>query len=921
MEESMKASRLLMVITLTCLIASSLSALPPTGITPTVHLAHATIIDHAAYINANRILGFVGNDGSLFSDWSQLLLKSDGLYFPYSSIADILSGANNKTVVYSAGLWLGGKVGGDLRVTVSEYSAEYTPGPMVNGTFVSDAYTDPQYRVYRLYADSQATNPNQDYLQWPADQGAPVDGAGKPLFMGDQTLWTVFNDADPSQHTNNTSSSLPLGIEVHQTVWAGMEIGEANAVNIQYKLYNRSAHQIDSFYLSFWCDSDLGRATDDLIGCDTLQNVFFCYNASDSDAVYGIQPPAWGGRVIAGPLVSDTGGMGLFCGKPILDRRNLGMTSFQRYINGTDPSDKFEAFNLMKGFDRHGNPLANGTRFACPGDPVTGVGDLDINPSDRRLMVSFGPLIFLPGDSQQLVLKIAVGQDKNRLASITHLKEILTAHNVHPTDQWIDVYCQNPTLDGLPLHPGDTIRAYDPTGVLCGIGLARDSGSFGFLPIYRDDITSIEDEGAVPGETIRFTVNGSAVMTAPSVVWSQNGERIQVCTFLQQECRNLRLHEGWNLVSWNVAYSEHVREALSLIRGCIDVVLGFDRVGRTYDPDLEEFSTLDSVDHQHGYWIRIKPLCDTVLRVCGGQVTGSIPVSSGWNLVSYWPAITYDPAYALASLVPDLLIAYGFENGIRIYRPGMAASNTLDSLRANLGYWVNVSNDDQLLYPGFTPNPVMYQAARPTAKAFQLAASREWMSVYGSRLTLDGADIRDGAVLEFRTDEDVLCGQGQYTNAMLKFTPLYGLASGDAISSRYPRPLDSVILFVDGVATSPAIVWEGFGARVALPALTTRTGGGNIPRAYSLGDAYPNPFNPTARIAFGLPIAGRVTLIVYNVLGQEVRTLVNEMTDAGFHTIEWNSTSDDGQQVSSGVYLYRLSAGDFMQTKKMVLLK
>ncbi len=916
----MKPMRSLIVIAISGLIASSISALPRTGTNPIVHPANTTIIDHAAYINANRILGFVGNDGSLFSDWSQALLKSDGFYFPYSSIADILSGANSKTVVYSAGLWLGGKVGGDLRVTVSEYSAEYTPGPMVNGTFVSDAYTDPKYRVYRLYADSQATNPNQDYLQWPADQGAPIDGAGKPLFMGDQNLWTVFNDADPSQHTNNTSSSSPMGIEVHQTLWASMEIGEANVVNVQYKLYNRSAHQIDSFYLGFWCDSDLGRATDDLVGCDTSRNLFFCYNASDSDAVYGTRPPAWGGRVIAGPLVSDTGGMGLFCGKPILDRRNLGMTSFQRYINGTDPTNKLEAFNLMKGFDRHGNPLANGTRFACPGDPVAGVGDLDINPSDRRLMVSFGPLIFLPGDSQQLVLKIAVGQGKNRLASITHLKEILTAHPVHPTDQWIDIYCQSATLDGLPLHPGDTIRAYDPTGVLCGIGLARDSGSFGFVPVYRDDIHTFEDEGATPGDIIRFTVNGTAVTTAPPVVWGQNGDRLEVCAFSQQECRELRLHEGWNLISWNVSYAEHVRDALSQIRGCVDVILGFDREGRTYDPDLEEFSTLDSVDYRHGYWVRIRPLCDTLLRVCGGPVTGSITVSSGWNLVSYWPAITYDPVYALASLDPNLLMAYSFENGIRIYRPGMGASNTLDSMRANLGYWINVSNDDQLVYPGFTSNPVMYQSAKPPAKGLQIAASREWMSVYGSHLTLDGANIRDGAALEFRTDQGVLCGLGQYASGKLRFTPVYGFASGDATSLRYPRPLDSVILFVDGVATSPAIIWEGYGARVAMSALTTRAGG-NIPQTYSLGDAYPNPFNPTARIEFGLPIAGHVTLIVYNVLGQKVRTLVNEMTDAGYHTIEWNSTSDNGQQVSSGVYLYRLSTGDFVQTKKMVLLK
>lgn len=95
----------------------------------------------------------------------------------------------------------------------------------------------------------------------------------------------------------------------------------------------------------------------------------------------------------------------------------------------------------------------------------------------------------------------------------------------------------------------------------------------------------------------------------------------------------------------------------------------------------------------------------------------------------------------------------------------------------------------------------------------------------------------------------------------------------------------------------------------------------NVPTEFSLGDAYPNPFNPTTTIEFGLPAAGQVKLEVFNTLGQRVRTLVDAYMTAGTHTIEWNSADDSGNRVASGIYLYRIQAGEFSDTKKMVLMK
>jgi len=95
----------------------------------------------------------------------------------------------------------------------------------------------------------------------------------------------------------------------------------------------------------------------------------------------------------------------------------------------------------------------------------------------------------------------------------------------------------------------------------------------------------------------------------------------------------------------------------------------------------------------------------------------------------------------------------------------------------------------------------------------------------------------------------------------------------------------------------------------------------DLPTSYALSQNYPNPFNPNTEIKFDIPFRSHVTLTVYNVLGQRVTTLVDKEMPRGSYVADWNSTSDNGIEVTSGVYFYKLEADDFIQTKKMLLLK
>ena len=95
----------------------------------------------------------------------------------------------------------------------------------------------------------------------------------------------------------------------------------------------------------------------------------------------------------------------------------------------------------------------------------------------------------------------------------------------------------------------------------------------------------------------------------------------------------------------------------------------------------------------------------------------------------------------------------------------------------------------------------------------------------------------------------------------------------------------------------------------------------SVPKEYQLSQNQPNPFNPSTEIEFGLPRAGLVTLKIYNIVGQEVITLINRNLSAGTYHIRWYGTDGYGRSVSSGVYFYRMQAGNYVQTKQMLLLK
>jgi hypothetical protein len=124
---------------------------------------------------------------------------------------------------------------------------------------------------------------------------------------------------------------------------------------------------------------------------------------------------------------------------------------------------------------------------------------------------------------------------------------------------------------------------------------------------------------------------------------------------------------------------------------------------------------------------------------------------------------------------------------------------------------------------------------------------------------------------------------------------------------------NSRIELSDGVVSGRLIIGTEF--------YLTGTIGDILPKQFALDQNYPNPFNPATTIKFALPSPQHVTLTIFNILGQTVRTIVDDDLQAGQYVRTWNGDDHQGQPVASGIYFYRLDAGEFSRCRKMMLLK
>ncbi len=289
-----------------------------------------------------------------------------------------------------------------------------------------------------------------------------------PSLPADQVIFTIYNDRNVATSLAFEGSE-PLGLEVQKTMWgyrSATALGDLYFV--RFKLINKGGVDsdttagdqfgtfwIDSMYVAQWSDPDLGNAGDDLIGCDTVLSLGYCYNANAIDAEFrgfNLPPPAVGYDFLGSAVVPSPGDSGIVGFQRRLNVRNLPMTSFAYFSAGSpysDPPTDVGSYlqgtgrwwKMLRGFAPIGDlnspdipfehppgfPLS---KFPFSGNPYNGEGWLDGRaygtvdnlPGDRRVIMSSGPFTFAPGDTQEVYVGVVAGLGADRLSSIQVMK-------------------------------------------------------------------------------------------------------------------------------------------------------------------------------------------------------------------------------------------------------------------------------------------------------------------------------------------------------------------------------------------------------------------------------------------------------------------------------------------------------------------
>lgn len=1005
---------------------------------------------HRTKFNINNISTWVYNNGDTDIDPN----FNTGFIFPKDQ---------NAGLIYESGIIWGGKVNSKVHVGGSTYNQGLLPGRILeNGT--PQNLDDPSVRIYRVrpgynssnlsseIADEGLTyqelysNYEKDWNEWPAEWGAPFNdldnnGIYNPsidipgVAGADQTLWYVANDFDTTT-CRNFYGSDPLKIEMQVTIWGFKDtFPQKNIMYKKYKLINKSNSEFNEMYISQWADSDVGDASDDYVGCDTLLQMGFGYNSDEYDESYGIYVPAIGFQLMQGPIVEGTPNeSAIFNGRIINGYKNLQMTSSLRLLkNSNSPFDdpqlgSYElgtliVYNFLQGINSDGNislnPITNEpTKFLVSGDPITNTGWLDggwYSPGDRRLMISSGPFTISPGDTQEVVLAEIAAIGTSKIHSLELLKsyaDINLNSNIKliqpnliapkgsfskwgPTDE-IEFNFSN--LDKLLAFNKEDYIFQGINFYLSVLDKKRNVSSIKKTYDIKDGIklvqSTIEKDGkiflsnqqngqdsGIPNSIIINNDPFTNTSLIPGKAYSLGLSAYYIQTFpdtLVFETPIINDEIRFKSESTVIKYADSIfadSYGYDSIRVLVDITNPHQIIGNEYSIKLNDnteefsFSLIDNTNNDiiidnyllkdfatnnsfefdeeiGGFNLKIYPE-NGLFTFDAGRGIEEISFEGYknnsprevWFYNSgqyYWIESGLFPPWEVDDLVKKINITrpYDYEirfNGEDNYGVQFFTTNKIVSVPFELwnigvdspddktddirmipfikeyeerNYWgfsdsiIQRVNDRDIIYPYNPQSDQIFWMFSDTAfggyGGFSKFCSENGI---GTVYNPDLDKSPQGYFVDFKDDTTFAIG-----NQVFGFNKNYI----SELDSLMPIPLGTIIRF------SSTDSWDGKTFTFQTPQIDEPL----IDYNFELFQNYPNPFNPNTTIRYFIPEDGNVNIIIFNMLGQKVKTILNKNLRAGKYETEF-----DGSNLASGVYIYRITKGNFVKSQKMMLLK
>ena len=367
----------------------------------------------------------------------------------------------------------------------------------------------------------------------------------------------------------------------------------------------------------------------------------------------------------------------------------------------------------------------------------------------------------------------------------------------------------------------------------------------------------------------------------------------------------------WNWFSINVEGDDMSLDNVLYSLGANATLIKNQTGFATYYADFGWYG-LDAIDVTSMYMIQMTTSADLVFEGTAVDfVNTPISLSTGWNLIGYLPQTPNNLDNALSSIGENAALLKN-QTEFATYYEGFGWYG-MDSLNPGDGYMINMVASAELIY-GIPDGLVRIDD--------KVEVDYHWTVDYRAfehNMTIT-ADVEIDGIQISEDDQLGVFVNGECRGtAVPTYFPLtdsytinlmtYG-ETGDELSFRvYQSETNTEIEVLDNLTFEINGIIGNDIDPILLRAVV-------IPDEYSLSQNYPNPFNPSTTIRYQLPASGSVLLAIYNVNGQLVEELVNKQVEAGYHQITWNA---DNQP--SGLYLVRITAGDYVSTQKMLLLK
>ncbi len=437
---------------------------------------------------------------------------------------------------------------------------------------------------------------------------------------------------------------------------------------------------------------------------------------------------------------------------------------------------------------------------------------------------------------------------------------------------------------------------------------------------YGPFLTDVENTGLIEVNVpATETEYGRIKVTAMDTFGNSSFDESNDYFTLGESTLEMNLHTGANLVSFHTLPEGDCTLLEDVLPECITGIIGEGVASVQVSPGVW-VGSLSCVEYTSGYWVKTEEDCSFDISgvYCGADLVYNL--SPGNNLISY-SGITQSE---ISSALPDDVECL-FDG---LIGEGVAASQiscqdwvgSLSQFDGGKGYWAKVTEDLSFSFEidGFTRVTDDTEPSTLIPEPWTYNQSTEQAFYFVEDVQMDGLQAANFWLLAY-------CGKtlvgtrewtGAYTDVPAMGTDGYDETAGYCETGEIPR---FELLTTDGLKLEAHADHTPEWAENGLFFISLSATGVEIPTEFVLKPAYPNPFNPVTTIEFSIPAVEpqrAVSLNIYDITGRHVAELINRELNAGMHIVQW----DAGYQ-SSGLYFVKLTAGEFQQTQKVLLLK